>query len=287
MSGVGSESFDARPAAVIHVDLDGAPEIFAAHGWRYPHTDDPLFLSGLRATLDLLDEVGVRATLFVIARALDHPERGALVREAVRRGHRIASHTLTHRWLPTLSADEQRREIGESRTRLSDALGVAVEGFRAPGFRVSDAVFAQVADAGYRWDSSQFAPSRAAPGPRMLPSGLTELPLPRYRPLPAPFHPSYSLILGTWYFRAGLSAHRRTGAPLVLLLHLTDLADPLPPDYLSGWKSRIFTLSHLSAAAKRARCRTMLAEVAGAYRWAETDELLPATGAAARRSPTL
>jgi peptidoglycan/xylan/chitin deacetylase (PgdA/CDA1 family) len=261
---------------VVHVDLDGALDIFAAHGWRYPHTDDALFTSGLSAMLDFLDEFEVRATLFVIGQVLEHPPRRALIKEAVRRGHRLASHTLTHRALPTLPRSEQRREIAGSRTRISDAFGVPVEGFRAPGFGVDASILELVAEAGYAYDSSLFAGRAPEGAPQRLRGGLTELPLPGYRPLPWPFHPSYSLVLGAWYFRAGLTAHRRTNTPLVLLFHLTDLAEPLPRRDVPGWKSRLFTLSHLSSAAKRRRCGAMLGAVASAYRWAESDGVLTA-----------
>jgi hypothetical protein len=103
---------------------------------------------------------------------------------------------------------------------------------------------------------------------------MVELPLPRYAPLPFPFHASYSLVLGTWYFRLGLQRHRRSGAPLVLLFHLTDLADPLPRTLRQGWKSTFFTLSWLNAATKRHRCARMLAEVARNYRLMDTATLI-------------
>ena len=258
-------------SAVLHIDLDGAREIFGAHGWSYARDDDPLFATGLAATLDLLDELRITATLFVIVQALDVPSRLALVRDAVRRGHRIASHTLTHRWLPTLPAAERRKEIAESRQRLVDLLGVPVEGFRAPGFGVTDDMDDLLHEAGYAWDSSRFSdPAHAGPYRR---GGIAEVPLPRYRPLPSPWHPSYSLVLGTWYFRAGL-ALQDAAQPLVVLLHLTDLADPLPAAYLSGWKQRIFTLSHRSARAKRAACRAMLGAVGARHGWADTGDLL-------------
>ena len=258
--------------AVLHVDLDGGREIFGAHGWSYERGDDPLFMSGLRHLLDLLDEVGIRATLFVIVQALEHAERLALVRDAVRRGHAIASHTLTHRWLPALSREERRREIAESRSRLVDLLGVPVAGFRAPGFGVTEDMDDLLAGAGYAWDSSRFPDAHAGPHRR---GSITEIPLPRYRPLPVPWHPSYSLVLGNWYFRLGLSRHD-PASPLVVLLHLTDTADPLPPDYLAGWKQRIFTLSHRTARAKRDACRAML-RAAGARGWTGTNELLSRT----------
>ena len=48
-----------------------------------------------RRVLDFLDEVGVRATVFVLGEvAEDEP---ALVREVARRGHEIAFHSYYHR----------------------------------------------------------------------------------------------------------------------------------------------------------------------------------------------
>ena len=74
---------------------------------------------------------------------------------------------------------------------------------------------------------------------------LLELPLPSYSPLPLPYHPSYAIMLGSWYFRLGESRFRGRGAPLVLVFHLTDLSDPVPDELLPGWKARLFTLSHV------------------------------------------
>ena len=62
-----------------------------------------------------------------------------------------------------------------------------------------------------------------------------------------------------------------TGAPLVLLFHLTDFAEPLPG--VTG-KRKLFTLSHLSGERKRARCRSMLERVRGHYRVETTEALL-------------
>ena len=48
-SGIGPTS--GPPAAVVHVDLDGASDIYRVHGWSYPWTDDPLFETGLAGYL--------------------------------------------------------------------------------------------------------------------------------------------------------------------------------------------------------------------------------------------
>lgn len=265
------------PRAVIHLDLDGGAHIFRAHGWAYQAQDDPLFVTGLRRALDFFERAGVRATLFVIAEDLDEPRKRELLQEAARRGHEIASHSLTHRKLTLLTRDEKRREIFESRARLIRELDVEVRGFRAPGFALDRESFELIDKAGYAYDSSLFPSAGFAraigvdqlsesPHRPLTGRQLVELPMPAYSPLPVPFHPCYSLVLGEWYFRLGLSLFRRTGAPLALLFHLTDFADPLPEDHLPNLMAKIYTLSHLSGEAKLRRCERMLELVQREYR---------------------
>src|SRR4029453_11434420 len=98
-------------------------------------------------------------------------------------------------------------EISESRERIACALGTGVRGFRAPGFHIDTECLEMIADAGYSYDSSLFSGKRLGPRsqerPRLVAGKpLVELPLPSLRSLP--FHPSYSLVVGDWYFRAGL-----------------------------------------------------------------------------------
>ena len=76
------------------------------------------------------------------------------------------------------------------------------------------------------------------------------------------------------WFRAGLKDFRRRQSPLVLLFHLTDFAEPLPSARLRGWRQRLFTLSHLSAAHKRARCSAMLDLVGRHFSVTSTAQLL-------------
>lgn len=277
---------DATPPAVLHVDLDGARHIHRAHGWADPPGRDLLFVSGLRNTLALLAERRLKATLFVIVEDLDDPEKRDLVIEAARQGHELASHTLTHRRLTTLSERDRREELAESRNRLAEATRLPVTGFRAPGFALDRPTLELVADAGYSWDSSMFAGSRHPAGAlgatsdrphRPLPGHtLNEIPLPAYDGLPIPFHPSYSLVVGSWHFRRGVRRVRHQSSPLVTLLHLTDLSDPLPGAQLAHWGSRFFTLSYLTAATKRAKVSAMLDEVGRWFRWTDTSALLAA-----------
>lgn len=266
-----------RPRAVVHVDLDGARHIFQAHGWRYGEAADPFFESGLVAALECFEQAKVQATLFVIAEDVSDPIKRRLLEDALKAGHEVASHTMTHPRLTRLGRAAKRREIVESRAVLQAALGVDVQGFRAPGFHVDEEALELIDEAGYTYDSSVLAGRTGrsrSPYRPMASQPLLELPVPTRAPFSAPFHPSYSLVLGDWFFRSGLHAWRRRSAPFVFLLHLTDFAAPLPAAQVRGWRQRLFTLSHLPAAQKRARCAAMMGLVSQQFRVAPTSELL-------------
>jgi hypothetical protein len=274
------------PAGTVHLDLDGAQDIYEGHGWEYSHSDDPTFETGLRNFLDFFAANGVRATLFVVARSLDDPRKRALIEEAVRHGHEIASHSLTHRYLTQLDTAGKRREIGESRRRLESELAVRVRGFRAAGYRIDRESLEILADCGYEYDSSAWPTPKAASALATTVSALSaphypiagspfvEWSMPDYRPLPVPFNPSYSLLIGNWYFRLGLRRYRRTGRPLAMLFHLIDLSAPLPAERLRGLRSKIFTLSTTSAARKLQRCQQMLDLVRSQYRIMSTPDAI-------------
>jgi peptidoglycan-N-acetylglucosamine deacetylase len=72
--------------------------------------------------LDLLDELGIPATFFLIGkRAVDSPE---LVREYVRRGHQIAGHGFDHTRFNRLG----RRALLDQCAKTDAALGVQLSG---------------------------------------------------------------------------------------------------------------------------------------------------------------
>lgn len=277
-----------KPAAVVHVDLDGASAIYAMHGWPYPYQTDPLFESGLENLLSMLDRLGIRATLFVIACDLDDARKLALLKKAAARGHEIGCHSWTHSRLTRLTHEQKVHEIRASRQRISSLLEVPVDGFRAPYFDIDGETLQLIARAGYKFDSSLFAGKKIKFGSGHIETGprperlwaeheLIELPLPGHAPLPFPFHVSYSLVLGNWYFRLGLQRHLRSGAQLVLLFHLTDFADPLPAAMRRSWKNTFFTLSHMEGTEKMRRGERMLELVARHYRLLDTATLLSET----------
>ncbi|MCZ6673969.1 MAG: polysaccharide deacetylase family protein [Verrucomicrobia bacterium] len=287
-----------KPSFTVHVDLDGARQIFEVHGIQYDYKDDPLFESGLKNTLDLFDEYRIKAVLFTIADDLKDGRKRELLEEAVLRGHEIASHSVTHRRLTQLSLEEKRGEIAESKRLLESSLNVSVRGFRAPHFAIDRECLELLDEYGYEYDSSVFPTARYAkllevpivPSAPHIPfygAKLLELPLPSFRPRPFPFHPCYSLILGQTYFRGGLKKFRQSNLPLMFLFHLTDVANPLPGDRLKNWRLKLMTLSHLRADKKLEKCRKMLDSVTDQYSYTINKDLVENVKEDLRKNKTL
>jgi peptidoglycan/xylan/chitin deacetylase (PgdA/CDA1 family) len=105
--------------------------------------------------LDLFDCFGVRATFFVSSEVT-----GAIVselREITSRGHEIASHGRRHLRYDRLAVADLDEELQASKATLEDLTGLPVLGFRSPQFAPNIDLFAALARAGYKYDSSLVA----------------------------------------------------------------------------------------------------------------------------------
>lgn len=71
------------------------------------------------------------------------------VREMIKAGWELASHTITHPDLTTLDAATLKKEVAGSRSILEKKYGVTVDHFCYPSGAYNDAVIAAVEDAGY------------------------------------------------------------------------------------------------------------------------------------------
>jgi polysaccharide deacetylase family protein (PEP-CTERM system associated) len=88
------------------------------------------------------------------------------VKECVNRGHEVASHGYSHRLIYRMTRDEFQEEAVRSRSLLEGISGIAVRGYRASGFSVTEQTpwfFEELARAGYYYDSSVF-PARRGHG---------------------------------------------------------------------------------------------------------------------------
>jgi polysaccharide deacetylase family protein (PEP-CTERM system associated) len=110
-----------------------------------------------RKLLRLLEEAGVRATMFVLGKfAETFPE---VVQEIQSRGHEVASHGYGHVEVFKQSRKEFADDVRRSKDLLEHIIGEPVQGYRAPDFSITqDTLWAleTLADAGFEYDSSIF-----------------------------------------------------------------------------------------------------------------------------------
>jgi len=162
------------------LDVRSAPPL--AEWSRFPSRVEKNF----SRLLDIFSEHKVQVTCFVlgwVGEKFPH-----LVKEAMARGHEIASHGYAHRLAYEQSRDEFFEDVRRARLLLEDIAGTAVVGYRAPGFSTTTETpwfFDTLAEAGYQYDSSVFPAPRThggIPDARRDPyrvngSGILELPI--------------------------------------------------------------------------------------------------------------
>ena len=110
-----------------------------------------------RRLLDLFDQTGSRATFFVLGWVAER--QPALVREIAARGHEIACHGYGHQIVYEIGPEAFREDVRRAREAIQDAVGVAVEGYRAPSFSITERslwALEILAEEGFRFDSSIF-----------------------------------------------------------------------------------------------------------------------------------
>ena len=85
--------------------------------------------------LDLLEELGVEATFFILGWVAErHP---GLVREIVARGHEPACHSYWHRLIYRLEPREFAEDTRRAKDVIEQAAGMAVTGYRSPSYSIT------------------------------------------------------------------------------------------------------------------------------------------------------
>lgn len=85
-----------KKSGTVQIDVDGLWVIFQHFGFDYEDTQDKMYESAMLRFLDLFDEYGIKATLFVVGQDLFSPAKVGLLKKAVQKGHEIANHTMTY-----------------------------------------------------------------------------------------------------------------------------------------------------------------------------------------------
>jgi peptidoglycan-N-acetylglucosamine deacetylase len=129
-------------------------EFFTKWGGRYDYLTDPT-----HRVLDLLDELNLKATFFVVADVVDNYP--GLVKNIAEHGHEIACHGLHHACAldpaskqPLLTQDEFEKQSLQAKTILEDVAGQQVSGYRAPNAYISGWMLDSLEKIGFKYDSS-------------------------------------------------------------------------------------------------------------------------------------
>ena len=102
--------------------------------------------------LELLDRYHIKATFFVLCSSFEHT-REYLVR-AVKGGHEIALHGLSHDIPAQMDREELKKQIAEGKALLEKELDTEVIGYRAPCFAVTNEVIDVIRELDFTYDSS-------------------------------------------------------------------------------------------------------------------------------------
>ena len=103
--------------------------------------------------LDFLDENNIKATLFLIVDFLDKIQ--ITLQNAIKNGHEIALHSLTHDVCKNMSEEEFNSRNEEAKKIIKDKLNYDVQGFRFPCFKWEEDKINLLKTNGFKYDSSK------------------------------------------------------------------------------------------------------------------------------------
>ncbi len=146
-----------HPTLLLSIDFEDWHQLVrrrvGAGNWEEP---GPALARQTDALLALLDELGARATFFVLGMAARaHPE---LVEAVVERGHEIACHGDAHLPVHSQTPAEFANDLRAARATIERLTGRTPVGYRAPAFsitREADWAYGVLAREGFAYDASQ------------------------------------------------------------------------------------------------------------------------------------
>jgi hypothetical protein len=144
-----------KPLASVSLDVDDLWTYLRTHGdpaWERHPSYLPTFVP---RALELLDELGLRITFFLVGFDAAQPHNQALLRSIPERGHEVGNHTYAHEcWLHLYTPAQLEQEVARAEEAIHLATGHRPAGFRGPGFSWCPALFDVLARRGYRYDAS-------------------------------------------------------------------------------------------------------------------------------------
>lgn len=143
----------------VSVDLDEIPNYARIHGLEGTPglSETAVYDVAVGRLCAFAKDVGIPLTLFAVGADMARPEAAAVLRRAAEEGHEIANHSRDHLYdLTRRDRATIRDQIEDGARLLEDATGKRPQGFRAPGYTITDEVFDVLAELGVAYDSSVF-----------------------------------------------------------------------------------------------------------------------------------
>lgn len=120
-----------------------------------PGQPDPVTAVATGRFVELMDEIGMRGTIFAVGRELDDPGAAGALAQAHDNGHEIANHSYSHRYdLSKQDTATINDEIARGADAVERATGERPRGFRAPGYLLGPRMLGAAAACGAVYDSS-------------------------------------------------------------------------------------------------------------------------------------
>jgi len=145
----------AKPVGALSLDLDNKWSYMKTHGdpgWEtFPSYLDVV----VPRVLDVLGRWGWTITVFVVGQdAALEPNREAL-RALSAAGHEFGNHSFRHEpWLHLYAESEIEQEIARAEEAIEAATGQRTQGFRGPGYSLSQSTLRILEQRGYLYDAS-------------------------------------------------------------------------------------------------------------------------------------
>jgi peptidoglycan-N-acetylglucosamine deacetylase len=145
----------------ISVDLDEIQHYYGIHGLDAAAAPGAalhaVYERGLARFVDFARAEQIPLTFFVVGADLAHPGNARALALAARAGHELGNHTFDHLYGLSRRPD---REVLDQIVRCNDVLeaatGARPTGFRAPGYLMSDRVYAALGQCSMSYSSSVF-----------------------------------------------------------------------------------------------------------------------------------
>ena len=136
--------------AVFTMDVEAFSDAECLKNKTYKCNDE--MFDGLDNYLALLDKYSIKSNLFVVANNIDLIEDK--LKAAIKNGHKIGIHGLTHTPSVLLTNKDFKYEISEAKRILEERLNTIVDGYRAPCFSINDDKIDILNECGITFDSS-------------------------------------------------------------------------------------------------------------------------------------